>query len=91
MFAYQKIEKKIERLQLSRSCRDQQMCTRVGHCRKGGPLTRRIPKYMLDSILKLKRRNFAAIFTPTAFAHERNDQFKKQKRLAHNFLCRHGF
>ena len=39
------------RLHLSRSCREQQMCTRAGHCRKEGLLTRRIAEDMLDSRL----------------------------------------
>ena len=40
-----------KRLHLLRSCRGQQMCTRVGHCQKEGPLTRRFAEVMPESIL----------------------------------------
>ena len=45
--------KNFKRPHLSRSCREQHMCTRAGHCRKEGPLTRRIAEDMLGSILNL--------------------------------------
>ena len=46
--------KNFPRLHLPRSCRSRQVCTRVGHCQKQGPQTRRIGEDMLGSILKSK-------------------------------------
>ena len=55
-FDQQKISILFKRFHLSHSCREQQVCTRIGHCRKQGPQTRRIGEDMLGSILKSKEQ-----------------------------------